>query len=100
MVLLAFIVVCRTFISNKLSMLSGEISKALLEHDSTEFINQLKVSTTTSILSAILAPTLQYLIDKSSVEWRVSLTKYIHDHYLSNMMYYKTANLDHPINNP
>lgn len=100
LIALAIIVISRTLLSNWLSSLSGDISKNLLELDFRSFVHHLGLSSTLSFASALLAPTLKYLIDKLSLEWRVSLTKYIHKKYLNNLMYYKTANLTTDIPNP
>lgn len=71
-----------------------------MEYDWPQFVNKLGVSTSLSVISAILAPTLSYLIHKNALEWRIRLTKHVHDKYLQNMMYYKTANLSNKVKNP
>lgn len=100
LIALALIVICRTFISNKLSKISGDLSKTLIELDFEGFIMNLGHSSLLSFASALLAPSLKYLINKLSLEWRISLTQYIHKKYLRSMMYYKTAYLNTDIGNP
>jgi len=100
LIALVIVVICRTFVSNKLSELSGDLSKVLLERDYNEFIRLLYVSTGVSVLSSILAPLLQYLIDKSTVFWRRNLTEHLNSRYLSEKRYYKAAYLSDTIKNP
>lgn len=90
----------RTFVSNWLSSLSGDLSGALMNFDFKGFMGILGYSTLLSFASALLAPSLKFLINKLQLEWRISLTKYIHSKYLRNMMYYKTANLNTGLNDP
>ncbi|KAL0478885.1 peroxisomal ABC transporter D family member [Acrasis kona] len=100
LIALSVVVIARTLISNWLSSLSGDVSKTLIELDFREFCRTLALSSLLSIGSALLAPTLKYLINKLSLEWRISLTKHIHTKYLRNMMYYKTAYLNTDVGNP
>lgn len=100
LIALAAVVIARTIVSNWLSSLSGDVSKTLIELDFREFCRSLGLSSLLSFGSALLAPTLKYLINKLSLEWRISLTKYIHARYLKSMMYYKTAYLNTDISNP
>lgn len=100
MLALAIIVISRTFISNKLSKISGDLSKTLIELDFRGFMKNLGQSSLLSFASALLAPSLKYLTNKLSLEWRISLTQYIHKRYLRSMMYYKTAYLNTDIGNP
>ncbi|KAF0982153.1 hypothetical protein FDP41_012014 [Naegleria fowleri] len=94
------VVIMRTFVSNWLSSLSGELSGALMNFDFKSFMAILGYTTLLSFTSALLAPSLKFLINKLQLEWRISLTKYIHSKYLRNMMYYKTANLNTGLNDP
>lgn len=100
LIALAMIVICRTFISNKLSKISGDLSKTLIELDFEGFMKNLGQSSLLSFASALLAPSLKFLINKLSLEWRISLTQHIHKKYLRTMMYYKTAYLNTDIGNP
>lgn len=100
LLVLAVIVISRTFISNKLSKISGDLSKTLIELDFRGFMKNLGQSFLLSFVSALLAPSLKYLTNKLSLEWRISLTQYIHKRYLRSMMYYKTAYLNTDIGNP
>ncbi len=92
--------ISRTLVSNWLSSISGDVSTHLIDLDFRNFMISLGQSSLLSVVSSLLAPTLKYLIDKLSLEWRVSLTKFIHKKYLTNLMYYKTANLTTDIPNP
>ncbi|KAL9650465.1 hypothetical protein ABK040_004689 [Willaertia magna] len=100
LIAITVVVILRTLVSNWLSSLSGDISAALINLDFKQFMIILGYTSLLSFVSAILAPSLKYLISKLQLVWRISLTKYIHSKYLRNMMYYKTANLDTGINDP
>jgi ATP-binding cassette subfamily D (ALD) protein 3 len=100
LIALVLVVVSRTFVSNWLSSISGDISKTLIDLDFRNFCLSLGLSSSLSFVSALLAPTLKYLTGKLSLEWRIALTKHIHKKYLTNMMYYKTAYLTNQVTNP
>lgn len=100
LIAVTIVVIMRTFVSNWLSSLSGELSGALMNFDFKSFMSILGYSTLLSFASSLLAPSLKFLINKLQLEWRISLTKYIHGKYLRNMMYYKTANLNTGLNDP
>lgn len=99
LVLLALVVSMRTVVSNQLSWLSGDLSKDLLEKNADAFGKHLLFSTGLSGVSAILSPSLNYLIENMSLNWRKAITRYLHEKYFDDKLYYKVTNLE-GIDNP
>eukprot|EP00761_Pharyngomonas_kirbyi_P012810 gb/GECH01012837.1/.p1 GENE.gb/GECH01012837.1/~~gb/GECH01012837.1/.p1 ORF type:complete len:704 (+),score=162.31 gb/GECH01012837.1/:1-2112(+) len=98
-ILLAIIVSLRTVVSNQLSWLSGDLSKDLLEKNKANFKQHLLTTSGLSAVSAILSPSLNFLIENMSLNWRKAITRFLHKKYFDSKLYYKTTNIE-GIDNP
>ncbi|KAI5066208.1 hypothetical protein GOP47_0018832 [Adiantum capillus-veneris] len=85
----ALLVVARTLISDRIANLNGRSVKHVLNQDKAAFIQLVGVSVLQSGASAVVAPSLRYLIAALGLGWRKRTTDHLLDLYLTNNAFYK-----------
>ncbi|XP_043813595.1 ABC transporter D family member 1 isoform X2 [Manihot esculenta] len=89
----AFLVVSRTWVSDRIASLNGTTVKFVLEQDKTSFIRLIGVSILQSAASSIIAPSLRHLTARLALGWRIRLTQHLLRSYLRNNAFYKVFHL-------
>ncbi|KAL6223304.1 hypothetical protein ACLB2K_006691 [Fragaria x ananassa] len=89
----AFLVVSRTWISDRIASLNGTTVKFVLEQDKASFIHLIGVSVLQSAVSSFIAPSLRHLKSRLALGWRIRLTQHLLKNYLRNNAFYKVFNM-------
>ncbi|KAB5548156.1 hypothetical protein DKX38_011562 [Salix brachista] len=110
----AFLVVSRTFVSDRIASLNGTTVKFVLEQDRASFVRLIGVSVLQSAASSFIAPSLRKFrfdvigLDKVyspkaciqkhlkavlALGWRIRLTQHLLKNYLRNNTFYKVFNM-------
>ncbi|KAI8915683.1 ABC transporter transmembrane region 2-domain-containing protein [Gorgonomyces haynaldii] len=89
----------RTALSLYVAELDGRITSALVQGQGKQFLKNILYWMIVAIPATYTNSMLSYLQGKLSIGFRTRLTDYLHDRYLSNMTFYKVANLDDRIKN-
>ncbi|KAI5343957.1 hypothetical protein L3X38_011833 [Prunus dulcis] len=89
----AFLVVSRTWISDRIASLNGTTVKFVLEQDKAAFIRLIGVSVLQSAASSFIAPSLRHLTARLALGWRIRLTQHLLKNYLRNNAFYKVFNM-------
>ncbi|KAB1210259.1 ABC transporter D family member 1 [Morella rubra] len=89
----AFLVVSRTWISDRIASLNGTTVKYVLEQDKASFIRLIGVSVLQSFASSFVAPSLRHLKARLALGWRIRLTQHILKNYLRNNAFYKVFHM-------
>ncbi|KAK9950345.1 hypothetical protein M0R45_005839 [Rubus argutus] len=89
----AFLVVSRTWISDRIASLNGTTVKFVLEQDKASFIHLIGVSVLQSAASSFIAPSLRHLTARLALGWRIRLTQHLLKNYLRNNAFYKVFNM-------
>lgn len=89
----AFLVVSRTWISDRIAQLNGTTVKFVLEQDKASFIHLIGVSVLQSAASSFIAPSLRHLTARLALGWRIRLTQHLLKNYLRNNAFYKVFNM-------
>ncbi|XP_051117448.1 ABC transporter D family member 1-like [Andrographis paniculata] len=85
----AALVLCRTWISDRIASLNGTTVKSVLEQDKIGFTKLIGVSVLQSAASSFVAPSLRHLSALLALGWRIRLTKHLLRNYLRKNAYYK-----------
>lgn len=89
----AFLVVSRTWISDRIASLNGTTVKYVLEQDKASFIRLIGVSVLQSAASSFVAPSLRHLTARLALGWRIRLTQHLLKNYLRNNAFYKVFHM-------
>ncbi|XP_050382977.1 ABC transporter D family member 1 [Argentina anserina] len=89
----AFLVVSRTWISDRIASLNGTTVKFVLEQDKASFIHLIGVSVLQSAASSFIAPSIRHLKSRLALGWRIRLTQHLLKTYLKNNAFYKVFNM-------
>ena len=100
MVCIAVVQICITVSSDNESRVQGELLRHLLDKNYPGFKVNLGYNVGLFGLSSILTPTLEWLKESLSLDWRKKITDRIHKEYYSDMTYYKVSFLDSRIKSP
>ncbi|CAN0919587.1 ABC transporter D family member 1 [Linum grandiflorum] len=89
----AFLVMSRTFVSDRIASLNGTTVKYVLEQDKAAFIRLVGISVIQSAASSFIAPSLRHLTSRLALEWRIRLTRHLLKNYMRNNAFYKVFHL-------
>ncbi|CAN1224678.1 ABC transporter D family member 1 [Linum perenne] len=89
----AFLVMSRTFVSDRIASLNGTTVKYVLEQDKSAFIRLVGISVIQSAASSFIAPSLRHLTSRLALEWRIRLTRHLLKNYMRNNSFYKVFHL-------
>ncbi|XP_022942560.1 ABC transporter D family member 1-like [Cucurbita moschata] len=84
-----FLVLSRTWISDRIASLNGTTVKYVLEQDKASFIRLIGVSVLQSAANAIIAPSLRHFTARLALGWRIRMTKHLLKNYMKNNAFYK-----------
>ncbi|KAB5556510.1 hypothetical protein DKX38_007419 [Salix brachista] len=117
LVAVAFLVISRTFVSDRIASLNGTTVKFVLEQDKASFVRLIGVSVLQSAASSFIAPSLrkelkwvtfgevrvlhsffykgknQHLTARLALGWRIRLTQHLLKNYLRNNTFYKVFHM-------
>ncbi|XP_021741036.1 ABC transporter D family member 1-like [Chenopodium quinoa] len=89
----AFLVVSRTWVSDRIASLNGTTVKFVLEQDKAAFIRLIGVSVLQSCASSFIAPSIRHLTARLALGWRIRLTQHLLKNYLRKNAFYKVFNM-------
>ena len=89
----------RTALSLYVAELDGRITSALVRGQGRQFLTNIVVWMAVALPATYTNSMLAYLQGKLSIGFRTRLTDHLHEKYLSNLTFYKVANLDDRIKN-
>ncbi|KAJ0097046.1 hypothetical protein Patl1_27241 [Pistacia atlantica] len=89
----AFLVLSRTWISDRIASLNGTTVKYVLEQDKASFVRLIGVSILQSAASSFIAPSLRHLTARLALGWRIRMTQHLLKNYLRNNAFYKVFNM-------
>ncbi|GKV25366.1 hypothetical protein SLEP1_g34815 [Rubroshorea leprosula] len=89
----AFLVISRTWISDRIATLNGTTVKYVLQQDKASFIRLIGVSVLQSAASSFVAPSLRHLTARLALGWRIRLTQHLLKNYLRNNAFYKVFHM-------
>ncbi|KAK7306012.1 hypothetical protein VNO77_43926 [Canavalia gladiata] len=89
----AFLVVSRTWVSDRIASLNGTTVKFVLEQDKASFIRLIGLSVLQSAASSFIAPSIRHLTAKLALGWRIRLTQHLLKNYLRNNAFYKVFHM-------
>ncbi|KAF1864344.1 hypothetical protein Lal_00022000 [Lupinus albus] len=84
-----FLVVSRTWVSDRIASLNGTSVKFVLEQDKASFIRLIGLSVLQSAASSFIAPSIRHLTARLALGWRIRLTQHLLKNYLRNNAFYK-----------
>lgn len=88
-----FLVLSRTWISDRIASLNGTTVKYVLEQDKASFTRLIGVSVLQSAANAFIAPSLRHFTARLALGWRIRLTKHLLEIYMKNNAFYKVFNM-------
>ncbi|XP_022774958.1 ABC transporter D family member 1-like isoform X2 [Durio zibethinus] len=89
----AFLVVSRTWVSDRIASLNGTTVKYVLEQDKAAFIRLIGKSVLQSAASSFIAPSLRHLKARLALGWRIKLTQHLLKNYLRNNAFYQVFHM-------
>nr|XP_025691157.1 ABC transporter D family member 1 isoform X2 [Arachis hypogaea] len=89
----AFLVVSRTWISDRIASLNGTTVKFVLEQDKASFIRLISTSVLQSAASSFIAPSIKHLTARLALGWRIRLTRHLLKNYLRKNAFYKVFHM-------
>ncbi|KAK7358975.1 hypothetical protein VNO77_00918 [Canavalia gladiata] len=89
----AFLVVSRTWVSDRIASLNGTTVKFVLEQDKAAFIRLIGISVLQSAASSFIAPSIRHLTARLALGGRVLLTQHLLKNYLRNNAFYKVFHM-------
>ncbi|MED6148441.1 ATP-binding cassette sub- D member 1 [Stylosanthes scabra] len=89
----AFLVVSRTWVSDRIASLNGTTVKFVLEQDKAAFIRLIGLSILQSAASSFIAPSIRHLTSRLALGWRIRLTQHLLKNYLRNNAFYKVFHM-------
>ncbi|GJP52743.1 hypothetical protein CLOM_g11828 [Closterium sp. NIES-68] len=91
--MLAFLVVARTGLSDRIASLNGTSVRNVLQQDKVAFMRLIAVSILQSFASAVIAPSLRHLQSSLALGWRRHLTAHLTRLYFRHNAFYKVVAL-------
>ncbi|CAI7826792.1 unnamed protein product [Closterium sp. NIES-53] len=91
--MLAFLVVARTGLSDRIASLNGTSVRNVLQQDKVAFMRLIAVSILQSLASAVIAPSLRHLQSSLALGWRRHLTAHLTRLYFRHNAFYKVVAL-------
>ncbi|KAH6621134.1 ABC transporter transmembrane region 2-domain-containing protein [Chaetomium sp. MPI-SDFR-AT-0129] len=95
----SFFLVMRTLISLKVAAMDGAIVKALIKGNGREFLKRIMWWMIIAVPATFTNSMLAYHQSELSLRYRIRLTEYIHEKYLSKLTFYGISALDDRIKN-
>ncbi|KMT09515.1 hypothetical protein BVRB_6g129810 [Beta vulgaris subsp. vulgaris] len=89
----AFLVVSRTWVSDRIASLNGTTVKYVLEQDKAAFIRLIGVSVLQSGASSFIAPSIRHLTARLALGCRIRLTQHLLKNYLRKNAFYKVFHM-------
>ncbi|KAK7311131.1 hypothetical protein RJT34_09056 [Clitoria ternatea] len=89
----AFLVVSRTLVSDRIASLNGTTVKFVLEQDKASFIRLIGISVLQSAATSFIAPSIRHLTARLALGWRIRLTQHLLKNYLRNNAFYKVFHM-------
>ncbi|KAG5029693.1 hypothetical protein JHK87_013207 [Glycine soja] len=89
----AFLVVSRTWVSDRIASLNGTTVKLVLEQDKASFIRLIGISVIQSAASSFIAPSIRHLTARLALGGRIRLTQHLLKNYLRNNAFYKVFHM-------
>ncbi|KAK6258893.1 hypothetical protein SCA6_013367 [Theobroma cacao] len=89
----AFLVVSRTWISDRIASLNGTTVKYVLKQDKAAFSRLIGISVLQSAASSFIAPSLRHLTARLALGWRIRLTQHLLKNYLRNNAFYQVFHM-------
>ncbi|KAL4378612.1 hypothetical protein GQ457_02G009330 [Hibiscus cannabinus] len=89
----AFLVISRTWISDRIASLNGTTVKYVLEQNKAAFIRLIGISVLQSGASSFIAPSLRHLTARLALGWRIRLTQNLLKNYLRNNAFYQVFHM-------
>ncbi|XP_061336567.1 ABC transporter D family member 1 [Gastrolobium bilobum] len=89
----AFLVVSRTWVSDRIASLNGTTVKFVLEQDKASFIRLIGLSVLQSAASSFIAPSIRHLTARLALGWRIRLTQHLLKNYLRSNAFYKVFHM-------
>ncbi|KAK7281010.1 hypothetical protein RIF29_08638 [Crotalaria pallida] len=89
----AFLVVSRTWVSDRIASLNGTTVRLVLEQDKASFFRLIGLSVLQSAASSFIAPSIRHLTARLALGWRIRLTQHLLKYYLRNNAFYKVFNM-------
>ncbi|KAI4317255.1 hypothetical protein L6164_025142 [Bauhinia variegata] len=89
----AFLVVSRTWVSDRIAQLNGTTMKLVLEQDKASFIRLIGISVLQSAASSFIAPSIRRLTSGLALGCRIRLTQHLLKNYLRNNAFYKVFHM-------
>ncbi|KAF7834291.1 ABC transporter D family member 1-like [Senna tora] len=89
----AFLVISRTWVSDRIASLNGTTVKFVLEQDKASFIRLIGISVLQSCASSFIAPSIRHLTARLALGWRIRLTQHLLKNYLKNNAFYKVFHM-------
>ncbi|OIV97514.1 hypothetical protein TanjilG_11038 [Lupinus angustifolius] len=93
MLAVAFLVVSKTWASDRIAKLNGKVMKYVLEQDRASFIRIIGVSVLQSAAASFIAPSIRHMTGSLALGWRIRLTQHLLKNYLRNNTFYKVFNM-------
>ncbi|XP_025985394.1 ABC transporter D family member 1 isoform X1 [Glycine max] len=88
-----FLVVSRTWVSDRIASLNGTTVKLVLEQDKASFIRLIGLSVLQSAASSFIAPSIRHLTARLALGGRTHLTQHLLKNYLRNNAFYKVFHM-------
>ncbi|KAJ7945398.1 ABC transporter D family member 1 [Quillaja saponaria] len=89
----AFLIISRTWVSDRIASLNGTTVKLVLEQDKASFIRLIGFSVLQSAASSFIAPSIKHLKARLALGWRICLTQHLLKNYLRNNAFYKVFHM-------
>ncbi|KAK7387518.1 hypothetical protein VNO78_28382 [Psophocarpus tetragonolobus] len=89
----AFLVISRTWVSDRIASLNGTTVKFVLEQDKASFVRLIGLSVLQSAASSFIAPSIRHLTARLALGWRIRLTQHLLKNYLRNNAFYKVFHM-------
>ncbi|KAF5749808.1 hypothetical protein HS088_TW03G00133 [Tripterygium wilfordii] len=93
LLVVALLVVSRTWVSDRIASLNGTTVKYVLEQDKASFIRLIGISVLQSAASSFIAPSLRHLTARLALGWRIRLTQHLLKNYLRKNAFYKVFHM-------
>ena len=93
LLLLTAVIVCRTWLSDRIAHLNGETMRHIIGQDRRQFVTLLGGSLVQAAAQAVLAPSMLSLAEAVALTWRDRLTAHLSELYFRSRGYYTMPNL-------
>ncbi|KAI5427007.1 hypothetical protein KIW84_032436 [Lathyrus oleraceus] len=93
LLVVALLVVSRTWVPDRIASLNGTTVKFVLEQDKVTFIRLIGLSVLQSAASSFNAPSIRHLTARLALGWRIHLTQHLLQNYLRSNVFYKVFHM-------